>query len=68
MASAMEHLTSHKVRILKKAETAESSEVVVSFLGCEGPEKGYDKAFWKSVETVAFLEDPDGHLIEIIPY
>ena len=68
MAKAMEYLASHDIRILKKAGTADGSEVVCSFLGCETPEKGYDKELWQAVVAVPFVQDPDGYLIEIIPY
>lgn len=64
----MEHLSSQNVRILKKAGTVDCSEVAASFLGCEKPGKGYDKSLWEAVVAVPFVEDPDGHLIEIIPY
>ncbi|KAH9204994.1 glyoxalase family protein [Leptodontidium sp. 2 PMI_412] len=68
MDKAMEYLASHDIRILKYAGTADGSEVVCSFLGCETPDKGYDKGLWEAVVAVPFVQDPDGYLIEIIPY
>ncbi|KAG4426298.1 hypothetical protein IFR04_000481 [Cadophora malorum] len=68
MDKAMEYLTSHDIKILKKAGTAQDSDVVCSFLGCETPDKGYDKGLWEAVVNVPFVEDPDRYLIEIIPY
>ena len=68
MDKAMEYLATHNISILKNAGTAQGSKVAASFLGCEAPDKGYDKALWEAVVAVPFVEDPDGHLIEIIPY
>ena len=65
---AMEYITSHDIKILKEAGTAQGSDVVFSFLGCETPDKGCDKGLWEAVVNVPFVEDPDGYLIEIIPY
>jgi lactoylglutathione lyase len=62
----MEHVTSLNARVVKKAGAADSEAVVSSFLGKSG--EGKDKEFWKAVEGVAFVEDPDGYLIEVIPY
>lgn len=53
----MECIVIHNVPVLKKTATPESSEVVVSFLGCEGPERAYDKTFWKSIETFPLLKE-----------
>ncbi|OJZ80161.1 hypothetical protein ASPFODRAFT_212868 [Aspergillus luchuensis CBS 106.47] len=68
MATAMEHTRSHNVKILKEAGVAQGSEVVSTFLGCDTPDKGFDRSLWEAVVAVPFVEDPDGHLIEIIPY
>jgi lactoylglutathione lyase len=68
MATAMEHIRSHNVKILKEAGVAQGSEVVSTFLGCDTPEKGFDRSLWEAVVAVPFVEDPDGYLIEIIPY
>lgn len=68
MQKAMQNFESQNVKILKKAGEAANSEVVARFLGCEVPEKGFDKGFWEAVVAVPFLEDPDGYMIEMIPY
>ncbi|EAW21008.1 glyoxalase family protein [Aspergillus fischeri NRRL 181] len=68
MATAMEHIRSHNVKILKEAGVAQGSEVVSTFLGCDMPDKGFDRPLWEAVVAVPFVEDPDGYLIEIIPY
>ncbi|KAL4952380.1 Glyoxalase/Bleomycin resistance protein/Dihydroxybiphenyl dioxygenase [Aspergillus filifer] len=68
MAKAMEYIRRHNVKILKEAGVGQGSEVVVSFLGCDSPDKGLDKSLWEAVVTVPFVADPDGYLIEIIPY
>lgn len=64
----MEHIRSHNVKILKEAGEAQGSEVVSTFLGCDMPDKGFDRFLWEAVVAVPFVEDPDGYLIEIIPY
>ena len=66
MDATMKHLKSHNVNIVKDTGTADRSEVAASFLGCELPDKGLDKSVWNACEGVAFVEDPDGYLIEII--
>lgn len=68
MAKAMEYIRSHNVRILKEAGVAQGSEVVATFLGCDTPDKGFDRPLWEAAVAVPFVEDPDGYLIEIIPY
>jgi lactoylglutathione lyase len=67
MDTAMKHLRSHNVNIVKDASTADSSEVAASFLGCEPAYKGRDKVLWDACVEVAFVRDPDGYLIEIVP-
>jgi lactoylglutathione lyase len=64
----MEHLKGHDVRVLKHTGTAEHSGVAASFLGCATPDKGFDKWLWEAVVPVSFVADPDGYMIEIIPY
>ncbi|UPK92043.1 hypothetical protein LCI18_002978 [Fusarium solani-melongenae] len=66
--TAMEYIKSHNVKVLKEAGVVQGSEVVTTFLGCETPDKGLDKSLWQAVIGVPFIEDPDGYLIEIIPY
>lgn len=68
MESAMKYLKSHNIDIVKDIGTSVGSEVVASFLGCETPDKGYDKFLWEAVVTVPFVQDPDGYLIELIPH
>ncbi|GKZ27793.1 hypothetical protein AbraIFM66951_006751 [Aspergillus brasiliensis] len=68
MAKAMGYIRSHNVRILKEAGVTQGSEVVSTFLGCDMPDKGFDRPLWEATVAVPFVEDPDGYLIEIIPY
>ncbi|GFF26188.1 lactoylglutathione lyase [Aspergillus udagawae] len=68
MAKAMDYIRSHNVKILKEAGVAQGSEVVATFLGCDTPDKGFDRPLWEAALAVPFVEDPDGYLIEIIPY
>ncbi|KAL3487036.1 glyoxalase family protein [Aspergillus germanicus] len=68
MAKAMEYIKSHNVRVLKEAGSSQGLEVVPTFLGCDAPDKGKDASFWEAAVGIPFLEDPDGYLIEIIPY
>ena len=65
MAGTMEHIRKQKdVRILKDAGEKDESGVVASFLG-KGSGEGEDEEFARAVEKVAFVEDPDGYLIEV---
>jgi lactoylglutathione lyase len=68
MTKAMEYIRSHNVKILKEAGVTQGSEVVAAFLGCDTPDKGFDRPLWEAAVAVPFVEDPDGYLIEIIPY
>ncbi|KAH7207851.1 Glyoxalase/Bleomycin resistance protein/Dihydroxybiphenyl dioxygenase [Fusarium redolens] len=68
MESAMEHIRKQGVRILKETGDSRGFEVISTFLGCETPDKGFDKSLWEAAVPVPFIEDPDGYLIEIIPY
>lgn len=63
----MEHVTNLNAKVVKKLGAADSEGVVASFSGAQR-EEGKDEEFWKAVEGVAFVEDPDGYLIEVIPY
>ncbi|KAH6642093.1 glyoxalase family protein [Boeremia exigua] len=65
---AVKHLKSHDIKFVKEAGTADHSGVAASFLGCEAPGKGFDKSLWEAVVPIPFVQDPDGYLIEIIPY
>lgn len=65
MACAMEHIRKqNKVRILKDVGVKDELGVVTSFLG-KVSGGGEDEEFVKAVEKVAFVEDPDGYLIEV---
>lgn len=64
--ATMKHLKSQNVNIVKHAGTSEASEVAASFLGCELPDKGLDKGLWDACAEVAFVQDPDGYLIEVV--
>lgn len=68
MAKAMEYIRTHDIKIVKESGVAQGSEVVSTFLGCDTPDKGVDRPLWEAVVPVPFVEDPDGYLIEIIPY
>ncbi|WAO91598.1 Hypothetical protein NCS54_00907600 [Fusarium falciforme] len=68
MKIAMEYIRSKNVKVLKEAGVAQGSEVAATFLGCETPDKGLDRSLWTAAVAVPFVEDPDGYLIEIIPY
>lgn len=68
MKQAVEHFKSHNVKFAKEAGVSQGLQVVANFLGCETPDKGLDKPLWDAAVAVAFIEDPDGYLIEIIPY
>ncbi|EHK19786.1 uncharacterized protein TRIVIDRAFT_156108 [Trichoderma virens Gv29-8] len=68
MAKAVEYIKSHNVKIVKDAGEAQGLEVMSTFLGCETPDKGFDKPLWDLAVAVPFVEDPDGYLIELIPY
>lgn len=63
----MDRLRSHNVNIVKEASTANTSEVAASFLGCESAYKGQDKVLWDACAKLAFVRDPDGYLVEIVP-
>ncbi|KNG51061.1 lactoylglutathione lyase [Stemphylium lycopersici] len=60
LETAVKYLTSQNVNFVKKAGTADGSEVAASFLGCEAPGKGYDKSLWEAVVPIPFVQDPDG--------
>ncbi|KAM5374296.1 hypothetical protein ACJZ2D_006621 [Fusarium nematophilum] len=68
MGTAVEYIKSQNVKVVKEAGVAQGSEVAATFLGCETPDKGFDKSLWEAAVAVPFVEDPDGYLIEIIPY
>ncbi|KAJ3535076.1 hypothetical protein NM208_g7287 [Fusarium decemcellulare] len=68
MKVTMEYIKSQNVKVLKEAGVVQGSEVAATFLGCETPDKGFDRSLWEAAIAVPFVEDPDGYLIEIIPY
>jgi lactoylglutathione lyase len=68
MTKAMQYIKSHQVKVMKEAGSTLGSEVVATFLGCETPDKGLDRSLWEAAADIPFVEDPDGYLIEIIPY
>ena len=57
----------YNVNIIKQASTADTSEVAASFLGCEPIDKGQDKLLWDACAELAFVRDPDGYLVEMVP-
>ncbi|KAH7086238.1 glyoxalase family protein [Paraphoma chrysanthemicola] len=68
LAKTVEHLNAHDVKIVKHSGTAHGSEVPARFLGCALPDSGLHRELWDAMVNVPFVEDPDGYLIEIIPY
>lgn len=68
METAVEYIKTQNVKVVKEAGVAQGSEVVATFLGCETPDKGFDRGLWEAAVAVPFVEDPDGYLIEIIQY
>lgn len=68
MNKAIDYIKSHNVKVMKEAGTSKGSEAVSSFLGCDTPDKGLDRTLWELARAIPFVEDPDGYLIEIIPY
>ncbi|KAH7079931.1 glyoxalase family protein [Paraphoma chrysanthemicola] len=68
MAKTMEYLNANDIKIVKHSGTAHGSEVAARFLGCALPDSGLDRGLWDAMVNVPFVEDPDGYLIEIIPY
>ena len=64
----MAYVKAKGLKVLKDVGTQENTNVVSTALGCDGPETGRNKALWDLVEGIGFFEDPDGYLVELVPY
>lgn len=64
----LERIKSHDVKFLKQAHSIEGIDVVSSTIGAESPTKGRNKSLWDSCRPVAFVEDPDGYVVELVQY
>jgi len=64
--ASMKHLKSQGVKVIKDYDEDDTEGVCCRFLGCEHPSKGVDQGLWAAAKGVAFVQDPDGYLIEII--
>ena len=53
--------------MLSELLVADTSEVAASFLGCEPAYRGQAKVLWDACAELAFVRDPDGYLVEIVP-
>lgn len=67
-AAAMARLREYNVTVRKEAGSSDGMESIARAIGVESPSKGRNKALWDLVKGIAFVEDPDGYLVELIPY
>ena len=68
LAACMDRMKDYNVNVLKHAGVNEGEQVVATALGAESPSKGRNKALWELVKGIAFVEDPDGYVIELVQY
>ncbi|USP77090.1 glyoxalase family protein [Curvularia clavata] len=64
----MERVKQQNIKVLKEVGAAEAPEAVASFMGCTPTDLKSDAVVWESLKEVCFVEDPDGYLVEIVPY
>ena len=64
----MEHVKRLGLKVVKEAGAAHAPEELALFLGCPAAELPIDTATWEMLKAVCFVHDPDGYLVEIIPY
>ena len=64
----MKRIKQQDIKVVKEAGASEAPEAVASFLRCEPADLESDAALWEGLKEVCFVEDPDGYLIEIVPY
>lgn len=66
IAATVKHLKSQGAKFLLELEDRDTEGVCCKFLGCDHPDNGKDRMLWDAAEGVAFVEDPNGYLIEIV--
>ncbi|KAF2682017.1 glyoxalase family protein [Lentithecium fluviatile CBS 122367] len=64
----MKRVREKDVKVVKEAGASDAPQAVASFLHCEPADLRSDTALWEALKEVCFVEDPDGYLIEIVPY
>lgn len=68
LPACMARMKAHGVKVLKEPGSRDGLELARRATGAEEIEKGRNKGLWDAVTAVAFIQDPDGYLIEVIQY